>query len=250
MRRLYLAPAQLAEALDGRVGLWPGQARYLGAVLRLGPGEQLVAFDGRGGRFQATLQCGPEGAPAALLLGPRAQEDEATGRPDLWLAQALAKGDKLELVVQKATELGVARLLPFAAARSVMKLEPDRAASRTSRWQAIAQEAARQSGRDTVPAVELPASFPALLSRLSADPGRRILLLHGDPDATGLAAAAADGERLALLVGPEGGFAPEEVEAARAAGATPVRLGRLTLRTETAGLAALAVLLHLAGELG
>jgi 16S rRNA (uracil1498-N3)-methyltransferase len=250
VRRLFLAPAQLAEALEGRVLLWPDQIRYLGAVLRLGAGDRLAAFDGQGGSFAATIACGPDGQPAALLVGPREQVSSSGGQTDLWLAQALAKGDKLELVVQKATELGATRLLPFAAARSVVKLDPERAASRTVRWQTIAQEAARQSGRADVPVVETPCSLVSLLARLGQDPERKALLLHGDVDSTGLAAAAAGADKVLLLVGPEGGFSPEEVAAARAAGAAPVRLGRLTLRTETAGLAALAVLLHLAGDLG
>jgi 16S rRNA (uracil1498-N3)-methyltransferase len=250
VRRLFLAPAQLSEALQGRVSLWPDQIRYLGAVLRLGEGARLAAFDGQGGSFPATIACSSDGQPAALLVGPREQAAASAGRADLWLAQALAKGDKLELVVQKATELGATRLLPFAAARSVVKLDPDRAASRTARWQTIAQEAARQCGRADVPTVEVPCTLASLLARLLQDPDRKALLLHGDADSTGLAVAAAGADRVILLIGPEGGFAPEEVVAARAAGATPVRLGRLTLRTETAGLAALAVLLHLAGELG
>lgn len=234
MRRLFVAPAQLVGPV---IALDDEQRRYL-AVLRLAAGDELELFDGRGGRFAARVT-----GPATLALGPALAKD-AGAAFDVTLAQGLAKGDKLDLVVQKATELGVSRFVPLATERSVVKLEPQRALERVARWQRIAQEASRQCGRADVPEVAAPSTLAAL-----AEPGRLCLLL--DPEATlRLSAAARGASKLLLAIGPEGGFSPEERDAALAAGMIAVSLGPLVLRTETAGLAALSVLQHLHGQLG
>jgi 16S rRNA (uracil1498-N3)-methyltransferase len=156
--------------------------------------------------------------------------------PELWLAQALAKGDRDELAVQAATELGVSGVIPWAAERSISRWEGAKAAKGRDRWAAIVREATKQSIRPRVPVVE-PIVTTAALARL---PGRILVL---EPDATvRLTEVDLDAERITLVVGPEGGIAPRELEALAAAGATLVRLGAEVLRTSTAGPAALAVL--------
>ena len=240
MRRLYLPPEQLATA--PRVKLTEGQSQHLLTVLRLRPGEALEVFDGRGGRFQAVL------APFGLEIG--AALPSPPRRVDLVLVQALAKGEKMDLVVQKATELGVSRIVPLAAERSVVRLEEKRAGSRAARWRRIAQEAARQSGRADVPAVDEPCSWEAVFALLREDPERRGLLLDPGERALKLGDAARGAPRLLLAAGPEGGFSAGERERAIEAGLLGVALGPLVLRSETAGLAALAVALHVNGELG
>jgi 16S rRNA (uracil1498-N3)-methyltransferase len=248
VRRLHLPPEQLAAAKGGPVPLTAAQAHYLSKVLRLRPGDPVEVFDGLGSSWPAGVAAGPAAGEAALLLGER--RAGRSGPLDIWLAQALAKGDKLELVLQKATELGASRVLPFAAARSVVRLDEERGQGKAERWRRIAQEAARQCGRADVPQVDAPLRFPELLELASADPERRGLLLDPAEEAVRLSAAARGAGRLLLVIGPEGGLSPEEVSAARSAGLVSVSLGPLVLRTETAGLAALSVLQHLAGALG
>ncbi|MFL5312479.1 MAG: 16S rRNA (uracil(1498)-N(3))-methyltransferase [Myxococcales bacterium] len=239
MHRLFVPPEQIAEL----VRLDPAQSRHLELVLRLGPGEELEVFDGKGARWPARIE-----SAGVLRLGPRA--DPQRGAADVWLAQSLAKGEKLDLVVQKATELGATRILPLAAERSVVRLDADRGERRAARLRRIAQEAARQCGRSDVPAVDAPCTVADLAGLLRADPERRGLLLDPEERALRLSQAARGASRLLIAVGPEGGFTPAERAGAAAAGFAPVTLGSRVLRTETAGLAALAIVLHLAGELG
>jgi len=239
VHRLFVPPEQIADL----VRLDPAQSRHLEVVLRLGPGAELEVFDGRGARWPARIE-----APGVLRLGRRA--DPERGAADVWLAQALAKGEKLDLVVQKATELGARRILPLAAERSVVRLDEDRAERRAARLRRIAQEAARQCGRSDVPEVSAPCTLADLADLLRAEPDRRGLLLDPEERALRLSQAARGASRLLLAVGPEGGFTPAERAGAAAAGFAPVTLGSRVLRTETAGLAALAIVQHLAGDLG
>ena len=248
-RRLHVPPAQLARG--NPVALTASQARYVETVLRLRAGTMIEVFDGEGRRFEAEL------TPSGLRIGselPRAPESTL----DVWLAQAIVKGDKLDLVVQKATELGVSRLVLFDSSRSVVKLDDRRAGSRVERLRRVAEEAARQCGRSDVPIgmfpmvesspIDGPIPFDDLSGRLESD--RLGLLLDPEETELRLSQAARGASRLCLAVGPEGGLAPEERDRAAAAGMIPVSLGRLVFRTETAGLAALVVVRHLAGDLG
>ncbi len=221
---------------------------YLARVLRLDAGDALEVFDGAGQAFDATLLRVDE-ASAQLSLGPaRAAPSERA----ITVVQGLPKGDKLELVVQKGTELGVAAFAPAACARSVVKLDERAAATRVTRWRTIAEEAARQCGRADVPRVAAPAPLAAAVAALA--PGTAVLVLDEAERAVTLSQAVATlGEPrapVALVIGPEGGLERAEVDALVARGAIPVTLGRLVLRTETAALAAVAVLRHLDGALG
>jgi 16S rRNA (uracil1498-N3)-methyltransferase len=240
MHRLYLPPEQLASA--PRVQLTPEQSRHLLTVLRLQPGAELEVFDGRGGRFRATL------AASGLEIG--APLPSPGRRVDIVLAQALAKGEKMDLVVQKATELGAVRILPLTTERSVVRLDVDRGAARTARWRRIAEQAARQCGRADVPTIDGPGSWEAVFALLRDEPDRRGLLLDPEQAELRLGDAARGAPRLLVAVGPEGGFSPAERGRAIENGLLGVSLGRLVLRSETAGLAALAVVLHVHGELG
>jgi len=239
MHRLYVPPAQLAGA--PRVKLTADQSRHLLTVLRLPPGAAIEVFDGAGGRFQAVL------AGQELEIGARLAADGR--KTDVVLVQALAKGEKMDLIVQKATELGVARIVPLSAARAVVRLDSDRGRSRAGRWRRIAEEASRQCGRADVPRIDEPAGWDAAFS-LAREEDRRALLLDPEERQLRLGAAARGVSRLLLAVGPEGGFSDSEKTGAAQAGFVPAGLGPLVLRSETAGLAALAVVLHVNGELG
>jgi 16S rRNA (uracil1498-N3)-methyltransferase len=238
--RLFVPPPQLTSPA---VTLTREQARYVKTVLRLEQGAEIEVFDGEGGLYLARL-----GAEGRLHVGERmAQGPRAL---DVVLAQALAKGEKFDLVVQKATELGARRIVPLAAERAVVRLDEGRGQSRAERWRRIAQEAARQCGRADVPRIDEPCGWKGVFSILREDPDRRGLLLDPEERELRLGAAARGVPRLLVAVGPEGGFSPQERDHARAEGILPVALGSRVLRTETAGLAALAVVLHVHGELG
>ena len=240
MHRLYVPPEQLASS--PRVPLTAAQSRHLVTVLRLEPGAELEVFDGKGGRFRAVL------TRSGLELG--APLPSPARRLHVVLAQALAKGEKMDLVIQKATELGAARILPLATQRSVVRLDARRGADRSARWRRIAEEAARQCGRADVPAIDEPCGWDGVFALLRADPERRGLLLDPDPRELRLGDAARGVSRLLVAVGPEGGFSPLERAHAVESGLIPAALGPLVLRSETAGLAALSVVLHVNGELG
>jgi 16S rRNA (uracil1498-N3)-methyltransferase len=238
MHRLFVPPEQLAGS--GRVELTAAQSRHL-AVLRLPAGTEIEVFDGLGGRFQAVL------AGEKLEIGAALPKDAR--KLDVVLVQALAKGEKMDLVVQKATELGAARIVPLAADRAVVRLDPVRRTSRVQRWRRIAQEAARQCGRADVPRIDDPSGWDGIIS-LTRDEDRRALLLDPEEPVLRIGAAARGVSRILIAVGPEGGFSAEERARAAENGFLNVGLGPLVLRTETAGLAALAVVLHVNGELG
>ncbi len=227
----------------------PERVRVEGAALhhlrvaRVVADEQVEVFDGRGRAWLARVETVDE-AGAVLRLGD--ERRGATVRPVI-LLQGLPKGDKLDLVLQKATELGVSAVWPVLTERSVARPKPEALGTRHARWQRIVDEAARQSGRTEVPEVAALRSLDEAVRAL--DSGFRLLVLDEEERAERLGNAAGDGA-VALVVGPEGGLAREEIAALRAAGGVPVSLGPLVLRTETAGLAALAVLRHLDGLLG
>lgn len=236
LRRVHLAP----ERIDGARGfLGPEARRYLADVLRLSPGDRVEVFDGRGGRYDAAIEAGFE----SVALGPR--EEAARAPVELALVVALAKGEKMDLVVQKATELGVARILPFAAERSVVRLEPQKGEERAARWRRIAGEASRQCGRADVPEVRPPAELAAALGALA--PGARLVLFH--PGGGPLSRLAGPVESLAAVVGPEGGLTDAEVSACEAVGALRASLGPRILRAETAAIVALALLQARHGDL-
>lgn len=236
MASLYLHPGlSAADAVVGaRVELAGDEARHALQVARVRPGERIAIGDGRGTLVRGAVIAAPPGV-LALEVGEVVRESEP--RPALWLAQALAKGDRDELAVQAATELGVAGVIPWAAERSVSRWEGAKVARGEERWRAIVREAGKQAIRARVPEVA-PLATTAGLAALEGlvvvlDPGAACLLT-----AVGLDGA----ERVTLVVGPEGGIAPRELERLVDAGAVRARLGSEVLRTSTAGPAALAVL--------
>ena len=202
-------------------------------VRRLAVGEPVVLFDGAGHSWRGEV-CGA-GRDGVRVRVTAAQPDGAGESPlDLTLAVALLKSDKLDWVIEKATELGVSRLQPFASAHSLA--HPS--ANRVARWQQLARAAAKQCGRSLVPPVAPPCAFAELL----ALPAAARLLLAGHGETIALAAInLARPASLLLVIGPEGGFDARELNTARAAGCTLVGLGPRILRAETAAIAAVAL---------
>lgn len=229
------------------VSLPENAARHAARALRLGPGDAVTLFDGRGGEFTARIVTVRKEQVEAELLERRERECESPLR--VTLAQALQAGDKMDLTVQKAVELGVVAVQPLAARRSVVRLDGERAVKRVEHWRGVAASACEQCGRNRLPSVAEVLPLDRWLAALgSSQPGEARLMLAPGAEAT-LGALPAPGHVI-LLIGPEGGFDPLEQQAAQAAGFMGVRLGPRVLRTETAGLAALAAMQVIWGDFG
>jgi 16S rRNA (uracil1498-N3)-methyltransferase len=220
---------------------------YLVHVLRARPGDAVELFDGEGRAYEARVETLTAEAAELAVLGERNVPVARKVR----VVQGLPKADKLEWLLQKATELGAGGFHPVSTERAVVKLDPAKAEERRERWQRIVDEAARQCGRADVPPVAPVEPLLEVAHRLAKDTCLLALDPAEDsPSLSTVAARAPGGQPLALVIGPEGGLSPAELEALVSLGAQRVRLGPLTLRTETAALAALAVLRHHDGLLG
>jgi 16S rRNA (uracil1498-N3)-methyltransferase len=246
MRRFFVEPG----LLQGSSGIISGElCRHLSTVLRLKPGTAIRLADGSGHEGVATITVvAKEGIHVDIVA---CATDNANGScPQITLYQGLPKGEKLDLILQKCTELGVASIVPFMAARSVTRLEGERLDNRIARWQKIALEAARQSGREDVPQIGFANDMADVLHR---ENGSLRLILWEDEKEQGLQTvleASSRPESIAIIIGPEGGLTASETGMATAAGYLPVTLGKRILRTETAGLAVVSILQYLWGDLG
>lgn len=236
----FFFPSPLSDS--GEIELPEALAHHALRVLRLRDGDPLVLFDGRGGELAARLQV--RGRDAFVIRGEHlALERESP--LSLVLVQALASGEKMDWIVQKAVELGVSAIVPLQAERSVLKLSGERAQKRVAHWRQVAISACEQSGRNRVPDIE-PITGPREYLASSAAAASRLVLTP--VDGRRLASLPRPEAALHLLVGPEGGWSDDELAMCRAAGCVPVGLGPRVLRTETAGLAAVAALQALWGD--
>jgi 16S rRNA (uracil1498-N3)-methyltransferase len=226
------------------VGLPEQSGLHLTRVLRLDAGAPVTLFDGSGGEYAGTLE--RDGKKYWARVGAH-DPVERESSLDITLLQGVARGERMDLIVQKATELGVTRIVPVLAERTVVKVDAKQRERKLEHWQAIAIAACEQCGRNRVPRVGTPATLADAIAALP-DGGLRCLLAA---DGAISLAAAARGVRgpVVLLIGPEGGLAEPERQLAGARGFEAYRLGPRILRTETAGLAALATLQSTAGDL-
>jgi 16S rRNA (uracil1498-N3)-methyltransferase len=226
-----------------RIALPEALAHHALRVLRLKAGETVVLFNGQGGEYPAVLDV--EGKAGFAQLGDfTAREAELGGH--ITLVQGLPSGDKMDWVVEKAVELGAARVSPIAAQRSVLQLSGPRLDKRVAHWQRIAQSAAEQCGRNRLMAVDAPQSLADWLA-LPAEGPRLLCHPEAADDLAGALRATPGVQALTLLVGPEGGWSDKELELARQAGVQAVRFGPRVLRTETAGLALISAVSALLG---
>lgn len=245
MRRFFVPPEAFG---DGCAIIGGDLFRHMAKVLRLKNGTRVLLADGAGNEFRGTIhEIGKE--QLVVTLEERFAAAPPAG-PGITLYQGLPKGDKLELIVQKTTELGVAEIIPFAAARSIPRIRKGEEADKVARWERIAREAARQSGRPAPPRVSLAGS----LAEVVAEARQSLkLLLWEEEKVNGLRKSLAGvpaPETIALIVGPEGGLTLEEAALAKESGFIPVSLGQRIIRTETAGLAMVAILQFYWGDLG
>ena len=227
----FFCDAALAAGLE--LALPPGAARHV-QVLRLQPGDAITLFDGNGGQWQATVLRMGRSEVVARVDTHDAIEREAVRR--VTLAIGMPANERMDWLVEKATELGVHRIVPLHTRHSVLRLSGERALKKRAHWQAIACSACEQCGRNRVPQIDEVREFDAFLA---ASEGARVVLslAAGSQAMQGLAS----GEALTVLVGPEGGLSPDEDRQARAAGFAAAHLGERVLRAETAALAALVL---------
>lgn len=216
--------------------------QYVISVLRMRRGEHLLLFDGKGAEYEAVIQ---DEHPDHVVLAIIKKEIIDAGQVKITLAQSLPKARKMDFIIEKASELGATLIIPFFSERSVPRLSPDQALAKQSRWGKIALEAARKSHSRGIPAVEAVMSFSDMLLKAEekalkiifweeeTDRHLKHLLQERKPDAH---------KELFLVVGPEGGFAREEIELAKEKGFYSVTLGKQILKVETAALAVLSII--------
>ena len=222
------------------------RARYLGRVLRLRVGDAITVFDGSGPEWPAMIE-GMTKSTATLQLGDSVEA--GTESPlSLHLVQGVSRGERMDYVVQKATELGVKRITPVLTEYGVVKLDGERAAKRRDHWQGVAASACEQSGRTRLPLIDAPMSLKQWFGEKPAEADVDLILRPGA--ATPLAKVEVPATKACILIGPEGGFSDTEYEDAEIAGFRAVSLGPRILRTETAAAAALAVMQASWGDLG
>lgn len=254
---VFLAePTLLDRYLPGSVYVLEGaEARHAGVVQRRRPGERVDVVDGRGVRLECTIAAVD---PGRLTLEVVDRHDEAAPGVRLALAQALAKGDRDELAIEAATEVGADEVVPWQAARSVVVWRGERAARSRARWIATVREATKQSRRAHVPCVAEAVNTIGLVERVRdvVAQGGAVLVLHeaadlpidGVPLPTGDVGPGGSTVTVLVVVGPEGGISDDEISVLAAAGALVVRMGPHVLRTSTAGPIALALLAQRLGR--
>lgn len=215
-------------------------------VLRLKSGEQVMVSDPEGHDYYCTVDTAEEAAHELLLTIDRRSEENHELPARITLYQSLPKSDKMELIIQKATELGVTCIVPVESRNCVMKLEPKKTDAKVARWQAIAEAAAKQSKRSIIPEIAKPLSFTEAVKQAEAESNVRIIPYENENGMLGTCEAIIQflpGSDIAVFVGPEGGYDAMEIRFADNHGIRPVSLGKRILRAETAALAILSLIM-------
>lgn len=240
MHHFFVTPQQVS---GDKIRIEDGDVNHMKNVLRMKLHEKAEISDGESRTYLCEVEAYEEDVAVLHIL----EEMEADTEPasKLYLFQGLPKSDKMELIVQKAVELGVYQVIPVAMKRSVVRLDDKKAVKKADRWNSIAESAAKQAGRSRIPEVTMPLSYKeALKMAEELDVTLLPYELAGGMEVTReVIRQIKSGQSVGIFIGPEGGFEPEEVDAAVSMGAKVITLGRRILRTETAGLATLAVLM-------
>lgn len=240
MYHFFVTPAQI---MDGYAVITGQDVNHIRNVLRMKAGEQVGIRDGISRNYVCELETIGSEEIRARILSEETDSSELPAR--LYLFQGLPKSDKMELIIQKAVELGVYQIIPVATRRAVVKLDKKKEESKVKRWNAIAESAAKQSGRMLVPEVTGVMTLKEAYDYAGAFDVNLIPyeLAEGMAETRQVLAAIRPGMQVGIFIGPEGGFDVEEVEQAIAAGIHPITLGRRILRTETAGMTTLSILM-------
>lgn len=245
MYRFFVEEHQIEPT---RIHITGSDVNHIRNVLRMKPGEEiLVSAQGKLEYRCRIEELGEEEVTAVILY---AMESDLELPADVYLFQGLPKGDKMEFIIQKAVELGVHEVIPVASRRCVVKLDEKKARNKTARWQGISESAAKQSKRMIVPEIHPVMNFAEALQY--AKKLDLILvpyeLAKGIGHTRELFSSIRPGQSVGIFIGPEGGFEEEEIRQAVDAGAMPITLGRRILRTETAGMTVLSILMYLMEE--
>lgn len=223
------------------------EVNHIRNVMRLKPGEEIsVSIGGDGKEYRYGIESYTEDSVLCRLRFVKDKEVELPVK--VLLFQGLPKADKMDLIVQKAVELGAAEIIPVSMERCVVKLDAGKAAKKTARWQTIAESAASQSRRSIIPRILAPMSMKEAVEYAKEQTEVRVIpyeLQEDDGSVKQYLESLKEGQSVSIFIGPEGGFAPGEVELAKEAGIRPISLGRRILRTETAGLAILSWLIYI-----
>ena len=240
--------AESSEVGEKEIRLTGPDVNHIRKVLRMREGEEILVSDGQGKDFHCRIEAIEEEEVTAQILW--VLDGNAELASDITLFQGLPKGDKMEFIIQKCVELGVARIVPVNTKRTIVKLDAKKEQARIRRWNGISESAAKQSGRGRIPEVSGVKSFAEALE----DAKKLNMCLIPYELAKDMAqtrevlSSIKPGMSVGIFIGPEGGFEEEEVEQAAAAGARPITLGRRILRTETAGMAVMSMLVYLLEE--
>jgi 16S rRNA (uracil1498-N3)-methyltransferase len=248
-RRFFAPPEEFRQ--EKTVPLGADEAQHMRGVLRLKPGDEVFVFDGEGHEYLCRIES-LRREMASLNILKKVEPASPESPLDLTLALALLKGEKFDLVVQKATELGAARIVPVVTKLSDIRLRDEKdKEKRATRWRRIALEAAKQSGRARLPVIEDPQDFDSLLETSSGGDEPRLMFSERNGQALkeALEPFSVEVQSMTALVGSEGGWTDEEIQAARAANWRIVTLGGRILRAETAAISITALLQHLYGDL-
>ena len=240
MYHFFVKPEQISGE---RAVITGPDVNHIGNVLRMKPGEKVLLSAGEDWEYLCEIEEITKEEIRLTVNEENRDVRELPARITLW--QGLPKSDKMELIVQKAVELGAARIVPVETKRCIVKLDPKKAENRVRRWQTIAESAAKQSGRHRIPEVGMPVPFREALKEAAADDVRLIPyeLAEGMDVTRKLIEEIPEGSSISVFIGPEGGFEETEIREAEALGFRPVTLGKRILRTETAGLVILSFLL-------
>ncbi len=238
--RIFTAQTLKAQA---SIELEPGPSQHLARVLRMNPGDGIILFNGCGGQYPATISALDRKSVVVATADFEAVECESGLGIELGIA--ISRGEKMDWVIQKATELGVSTIAALVTERTEVRLKGEREEKKLRHWQQVAIGACEQCGRNRLPRIQPPQSISHWIGTVQAD--ARLVLHHraGEVEKNITAPTSA-----ALLVGPEGGLSPAEIAAAEQAGFSSLRLGSRILRTETAPLAAIAILQARWGDMG
>ncbi|HEX6728420.1 MAG TPA: 16S rRNA (uracil(1498)-N(3))-methyltransferase [Pyrinomonadaceae bacterium] len=248
-RRRFFAPPEAFDFRTQRVSLATDEARHLREVLRLKIGDRVQVFDGQGHEYSALVEKAMRDA-AVLQITDTVQPASPESPLELTLALALLKGDKFDLVVQKATELGVSKLVPVKTKFADVRLRDDSdAAKRVARWERIALEAAKQSGRAVLPHIIAPTEFASVITGAPDSAGLRVMFAERGGVSLAELPSNIARQTVVALVGSEGGWSDEEIDLGREKGWKIVTLGGRILRAETAAITIVTLMQHLYGDL-
>ena len=237
------------EAKDGLFTITGTEARHITRVLRMGRGDRFILMDGKGTRFQVVIESAGRREVLVALEKPLAQPPLSP--IEITLCQALLKSRAMDYVIEKTSELGVNRVLPFSSERTVVRLNKGRLSKKEQRWREIAQSSAKQSDRNTPVEIGPLSSFEELVAMCRGEKALKVILWEGEgtTDLKGVPKALFPVKKFIGIVGPEGGFSQEEVRAAGEAGFVSVSLGQRVLRAETAAVTMVAIVQYEWGDL-